>query len=86
MFSQNTASRNRGKLIAPGALLLILITLMVLAGDRMNALESAFYDFLQQQNPSVASNRIVVVDTSQANADGLFWNVERFKPVIDELN
>ena len=46
----------------------------------MNALESAFYDFLQKQNAAEASNRIVVVDTSAANTDGLFWNVERFEP------
>lgn len=86
MFSQNTATGTRSKLAAPGALLLILVTLMVLAGDRMNALESVFYDFLQKQNAAQASNRIVLVDISSSEEDEEFWNIERFKPVVEKLN
>ncbi len=62
MFLQNSAPQQRGQLAAPGALLLILLTLMVLAGERMSVLESAFYDFLQKQQPVAASERIIIVD------------------------
>ena len=86
MFSQNTATGTRSKLAAPAALLLILVTLIVLASDRMNALESVFYDFLQKQNAAQASNRIILVDISSAEEAEEFWNIERFKPVIDRLN
>ena len=86
MFSQNHAPRQHSNLAAPGALLLILVTLMVLAGDRMSALESAFYDFLQKQHPAVASERIILVDTSSGDDNSLFWDINQFEPVIDALN
>ncbi|MDP7419926.1 MAG: serine/threonine-protein kinase, partial [Gammaproteobacteria bacterium] len=79
-------SLHRGSIAASGALLLILMTLMALAGDRMSALESAFYDFLQQQQPAVASNRIILVDTATGNGAGTFWDAGEFGPVIDALN
>ena len=66
--------------------MLILVTLMVLAGDRMSALESAFYDFLQQQHTVTASERIVLVDTVNQNDDDAFWDSNRFEPIIDALN
>ena len=52
----------------------------------MNALESVFYDFLQKQNDAQASNRIVLVDISSSEATDQFWNIERFKPVVEKLN
>ena len=86
MFSQNPAPRHRSNLAAPGALLLILVTLMVLAGDRMSVLESAFYDFLQKQHPAVASERIILVDTASGDDNSLFWDINQFEPIIDALN
>jgi CHASE2 domain-containing sensor protein len=86
MFSQNTAPRQRSNLAAPGALLLILVTLMVLAGDRMSAIESTFYDFLQKQHTAIASERIILVDTSSGDDNSLFWDMNRFEPVIEALN
>ena len=87
MFSQNPAPRQRSNLAAPGALLLILVTLIVLAGDRMSALESAFYDFLQKQHPAIASERIILVDTASGDNKSRFWDdIDQFGPVIDALN
>ncbi len=86
MFLQNSAPRSRGNLAAPGALLLILMTLLMLAEDRMAALEATFYDFLQQQQPTIASQRIILVDTASENNASGFWDVGRFEPVVDALN
>jgi len=86
MFLQNSAPRQRGNLAAPAALLVILVTLMVLAGDRMSALESAFYDFLQKQHAATASERIILVDTTAANSNSRFWDIGQFEPVVDALN
>jgi len=52
----------------------------------MSALESAFYDFLQKQHPAVASERIILVDTSSGDDNSLFWDINQFEPVIDALN
>ena len=86
MFVQNSASRHRGTLAASGTLLLILVTLIVLAGDRMTVLESAFYDFLQKQTPAVASERIILVDTAAGDDHSPLWGDNRFDQVIDALN
>ncbi len=86
MILQNFAPSHRGNLAAPGALLLILVTLMVLAGDRMSALESTFYDFLQKLQPATASERIILVNTATSNNNSEFWDIDRFEPVIDALN
>lgn len=86
MILQNSAPRHRGNLTAPGVMLVILVTLMVLAGDRMSALESTFYDFLQKQQPATASERIILVDTATSDDGSAFWDIGRFEPVINALN
>ncbi len=86
MFLQNSAPQYRGNLAAPGTLLLILVTLMLLAGERMSMLEAAFYDFLQKYHVAHASERIVLVDTASGDGASKFWDIGQFKPVIDALN
>ncbi len=86
MFDHHFAPQHRRNLAASGALLLILMTLMVLAGDRMSVLESAFYDFLQKQHPAVASQRIVLVDTTTEDEQNPLWGDGRFARVVEALN
>gem|GEM_PF-554080 len=86
MILQNSTPRQRGNLAAPGVLLLILVTLMVVASDRMSALEASFYDFLQKQEPATASKRIILVDTSTGENGSEFWDIKQFKPIVDALN
>lgn len=86
MFLQNSAPQYRGNLAAPGTLLLILVTLMLLAGERMSMLEAAFYDFLQRYQVTNPSERIILVDTAPRDDEGAFWDIGQFKPVIDALN
>jgi len=52
----------------------------------MSALESVFYDFLQSQYPAVASERIILVDTTSGNDNSEFWDIGQFEPIIDALN
>jgi len=86
MLLQNSGVNPKRGLAGPGALLLILVTLMLLAGERMTSLESSYYDFLQSRQPAAASDRILLVDTSDdADSAGL-WDSGQISPVINALN
>ena len=65
--------------------MVILMTLLLLAGERMASLESSYYDFLQRQKPVTASERILLVNTGAGNKANL-WVSGRISPVIDALN
>ena len=65
--------------------MVILMTLLLLAGERMESFESSYYDFLQRQKPVTASERILLVNTGAGNAANL-WESGRISPVIDALN
>ena len=86
MLLQNPETSARRGIAAPGGLLLILVTLLLLAGERMSSIESLYYDFLQRQQPNTASDRILLVDTSSADDDSELWDAIKFSPVIDALN
>ncbi len=86
MLLQNSRANSRRGIAAPGALLLILVTLMLLAGERMASLESSYYDFLQRQQPATASDRILLVDTMDDSAGGNPWDTGLISPLIDALN
>jgi len=66
-------------LAGPAALLLVLAILALLAGDRLSAIESAFYDFLQRQQTTAASDRVLIVETSESAGD--LWSSERFRQI-----
>lgn len=70
----------------PGTLLVILVTLLLLAGEQMSSLEASYYDFLQRQQPATASDRILLVDTGAAHATRNLWDPDEITPVIDALN
>lgn len=86
MFLQNSGTSVRRGIAAPGALLLILVTLLLLASERMSSIESLYYDFLQRQQPNSASNRILMVDTASGGAGSDLWDAVNFSPVINALN
>ena len=86
MLLQNSGENSTRGLAGPGALLLILVTLMLLAGERMASLESSYYDFLQRQQPVAASDRILLVNTGGDNGQQNLWDTGRISPVIDALN
>jgi CHASE2 domain-containing sensor protein len=70
----------------PGALLLILVTLLLLAGERLSFIESSYYDFLQSKHPKPVSERILLIDTSAQAPDGKLWDADFFSRVIENLN
>jgi len=86
MLLQNSETSARRGIAAPGGLLLILVTLLLLAGDRMSSIESLYYDFLQRQQPNNASDRILLVDTGSAETGTDLWDATEFSPVITALN
>ena len=86
MLLQNAGTSARRGIAAPGALLLILVTLLLLASERMSSIESLYYDFLQRQQPNAASDRILLVDTASGDGDSDLWSASKFSPVIDALN
>jgi CHASE2 domain-containing sensor protein len=65
---------------------MILVTLILLAGERMSSLESSYYDFLQRQQPVSASDQILLVDTGPDSGGGNLWDSGRISPVINALN
>lgn len=65
---------------------MILVTLILLAGERMSSLESSYYDFLQRQQPVSASDRILLVDTGPDSGGGNLWDSGRISSVINALN
>ena len=86
MLLQNSETSAGRGIAAPGGLLFILVTLLLLAGDRMSSIESLYYDFLQRQQPTSASDRILLVDTGSAETGDDLWDAAKFSPVIDALN
>jgi len=86
MLLQNSGQDSRRGIAGPGTLLVILVTLMLLAGERMASLESSYYDFLQRQQPVAASDRILLVDTGADRDAGSLWASGRISPVINALN
>ena len=86
MLLQNSKTSTRRGIAAPGGLLLILVTLLLLAGERMSSIESLYYDFLQRQQPNSASDRILLVDTGSAETGSDLWDATQFSPVISALN
>lgn len=86
MFLQNSGTSVRRGLAAPGGLLLILVTLLLLAGERMSSIESLYYDFLQRQQPNSASDRILLVDTGSGETGGDLWDATKFSPVVNAIN
>ncbi len=86
MLLQNSGANSRRGIAGPSALLLILVTLILLAGERMASLESSYYDFLQRQQPVTASDRILLVDTTGDSAGASLWDTGLISPVIDALN
>jgi CHASE2 domain-containing sensor protein len=69
----------------PGMLLIILVGLMWLAGDRLLFLESTYYDFLQRQQATPGSERILLVDTTSQTTDGALWDANFIAPLIGAL-
>ncbi len=86
MLLQNSETTGRRGIAAPGGLLLILVTLLLLAGERMSSIESLYYDFLQRQQPNNASDRILLVDTGSTETGSDLWDATQFSPVISALN
>ena len=86
MLFQDTAPNNRIGIAGPVSLLLILVTLMLLAGERMAWLEAWYYDFLQRQQQTSGSDRIVLVNTNPNIAGGELWEVTQFPKVVEKLN
>jgi CHASE2 domain-containing sensor protein/tRNA A-37 threonylcarbamoyl transferase component Bud32 len=85
MFLQNSASRGRRGIAGPATLLLILVTLLVLANERMASMESLYYDFLQRQQLSTPSQRILLIDTSDQSSSDDIWEASQFSPLVDAL-
>jgi len=86
MLLQNSGANGRRGFVGPGALLLILVTLLLLAGERLSFIESAYYDFLQSRHPKPVSDRILLIDTHSQSADSDIWDVNFFPHLIDTLN
>jgi CHASE2 domain-containing sensor protein len=86
MLLQNSGTNGRRGLAGPGALLLILVTLLLLAGERMSFIESSYYDFLQNRHPKPVSERILLIDTHSQNIDSDLWDVNFFSRIINTLN
>ena len=86
MLLQNSGANGRRGFVGPGALLLILVTLLLLAGERLSFIESAYYDFLQSRHPKPVSDRILLIDTHSQSADSDIWDVNFFPRLIDTLN
>ena len=86
MLLQNPETSAGRGIAAPGGLLFILVTLLLLAGDRMSSIEALYYDFLQRQQTNSASDRILLVDTGSAESGDDLWDAAKFSPVIDALN
>ena len=63
MLLQNSGANQRHGIAGPSTLMVILMTLLLLAGERMASLETSYYDFLQRQKPVTASERILLVNT-----------------------
>lgn len=87
----NPAIKRRVGPAGPAALLLVLVTLTLVAADRVTELESSFYDFLQRQQPVTASDRILLVSTDPnpdinpaSNPD--LWEPARFGELLNALN
>ena len=85
MLLQNSGANPKHGIAGPSTLMVILMTLLLLAGERMTSLESTYYDFLQRQKPVTASERILLVNTGTGNTSNL-WESGRISPVIDALN
>jgi len=87
MLSGNAATGSRVGPAGPAALLLLLVTLTLVAGDRIWQLESSFYDFLQRKHPASGSDKIVMVNIGNGSAaDKKLWEPARFHALIDALN
>jgi CHASE2 domain-containing sensor protein len=85
MLLQNSGAHSRRGMAGPGTLLLILVTLLLLSGERMSTLESLYYDFLQRQQQTQASDRILLIDTGAESASQTFWESPSMSPVIKAL-
>jgi CHASE2 domain-containing sensor protein/tRNA A-37 threonylcarbamoyl transferase component Bud32 len=85
MLLQNSGANPKHGIAGPSTLMVILMTLLLLAGERMTSLETSYYDFLQRQKPVTASERILLVNTGAGNSANL-WESGRISPVIDALN
>jgi CHASE2 domain-containing sensor protein len=86
MLLQNSGANVRRGLAGPGALLLILVALLLLAGERLSFIESSYYDFLQSRHPKPVSDRILLIDTHSQNTDSDLWDVNYFSRIINTLN
>ncbi|TDJ48289.1 MAG: CHASE2 domain-containing protein, partial [Gammaproteobacteria bacterium] len=86
MLLQNPDGPARRGIAGPGTLLLILVTLLLLASERMTSLETSYYDFLQRQQPATASDRILLVDTGAGRANRNLWDSDEISPLIEALN
>ena len=70
----------------PGAVLLILATLIVLAGERISLLESAYYDFIQRQQEAPVNDRILLVDANSPDGSDGLWDPDYFSALVARLN
>jgi CHASE2 domain-containing sensor protein len=86
MLLQNSGANGRRGMAGPGALLLILVTLLLLAGERLSFIESSYYDFLQSQHPKPVSGRILLIDTNSQSSGTDLWDAKFFSGVIEKLN
>lgn len=86
MLLQNSGIHGRRTGVGPGAILFILVTILLLAGERLSFIESSYYDFLQSQQQKPVDERILLLDTGSQVPGNEIWDSTVFSPVVDALN
>lgn len=86
MLLSESGIENRHGLAVPGALLLVLVTVLTLAGEQLSVLESSYYDFLQGLQSRPGSDRILVIDTASDTERGDLWDTAFLPSLINTIN